>query len=39
MDTPPIDHKCMEYCYTTKVSHIAECNIPRPPPPIDQRSM
>ena len=22
---PPIDHRCMEYCYTTEVSHIAEC--------------
>ena len=22
---PPIDHRCMEYCYVTEVSHIAEC--------------
>ena len=22
---PPIDHRCMEYCYTKEVSHIAEC--------------
>ena len=22
---PPIDHRCMEYCYMTEVSHIAEC--------------
>ena len=21
---PPFDHRCMEYCYTTEVSHIAE---------------
>ena len=21
----PIDHRCMEYCYTKYVSHIAEC--------------
>ena len=22
---PPIDHRCMEYCYTTEVAHIVEC--------------
>ena len=26
MYPPPIDHRCMEYCYTTKVSHKAECS-------------
>ena len=24
MYPPPIDHRCMEYCYTKKVSQIAE---------------
>ena len=25
MYPPPIDHRCMEYCYIKEVSHIAEC--------------
>ena len=39
---PPIDHRCMEYHYTTEVSHIAECTSLHgtcTPPPFDYRSM
>ena len=25
MYPPPINHRCMEYCYMKEVSHIAEC--------------
>ena len=36
----PIDHRCIIYCYTTEVSHIAECTYTKVPPPlIDHRSM
>ena len=34
----PIDHRCMEYSYTT-VSHIASMHIYQGPPPIDHRCM
>ena len=30
---PPIDHRCMEYCYTESVSHIAESTYTKGPPP------
>ena len=31
MYPPPIDHRCMEYCYTKKVSQIAEYTCTKAP--------
>ena len=28
---PPIDHRCMEYCYTKEGVHIAECTYTKAP--------
>ena len=36
-----VEHRCLEYCYTKKVSHIAQCkyNKGRCTPPVDHRCM
>ena len=31
MYSPPIDHRCMESCFTKEVSHIAECTSAKAP--------
>ena len=40
MNPLPNDYRCMEYCYTTEVSHIDECTYTKAPPAsTDQRSI
>ena len=40
MYTPPIDHRCMECCYTQRSFTYSRMHIYQgPPPQIDHRSM